>query len=133
MELHHIAFWTEDIERLCAFYVKHWNGKVLFKHQSGDFRCVFIEIMASVKVEIMTRSNIADEGQSERVGYSHFSIEVGSRDEVNRITEYCICEGIRLTKTKEQYDDGFYESAFADPDGNIIEIAYVDRQVNPQV
>jgi predicted lactoylglutathione lyase len=36
-------------------------------------------------------------------------------------------------KDREQYDDGFYESAILDPDGNIIELAYVDREANPMV
>ncbi len=133
MKLHHIAFWTTDIVRLKDFYIKHCQGKVLFSHQSGEFRCVFLEIYGAVKIEIMTRPFISPASQDEKVGFSHFSIEVETEAEVNEITDYCCSEGIPLTKNKEQYDDGFYESAFADPDGNVIEIAYINREVNPSV
>jgi lactoylglutathione lyase len=36
---------------------------------------------------------------------------------------------VKIEKNKEQYDDGFYESSIRDPDGNIIELAFVDRDV----
>lgn len=133
MKIHHIAFWTENMEQLCSFYQTYCQGVVLFKHKSGNFQCTFLEIMGSVTLEIMTMPGIAKDTHRERIGYSHFSIEVESRDEVDKLTDYCIREGIVLTKKKEQYEDGFYESAFADPDGNIIEIAYIDRKVNPHV
>jgi predicted lactoylglutathione lyase len=47
--------------------------------------------------------------------------------------DYFTSENVSLVKNKEQYDDGFYESAVKDLDGNIIEIAYIDRTVNPRV
>lgn len=133
MKLHHIAFWTKNIDTLVEFYKTHFNGKVLSQHESGDFRCIFIRICSSITLEIMTRISLHDFIAGERTGYSHFSIEVSSKDEVNKLTDYFIEQKIPLQKNKEQYDDGFYESAVLDPDGNIIEIAYVDRTVNPNV
>jgi len=133
MKLHHIAFWTRNIDSLVEFYIKHFEGEVLFRHESGDFQSVFIKICSSITIEIMTRTNINDGIFEERVGYSHFSIEVDSKDQVNKLTDYFIENNIPLGKIKEKYDDGFYESSVLDPDGNIIEIAYVDRMVNPTV
>lgn len=133
MKIHHIAFWTLDIERLVDFYCTHWQGIELFRHQSGDFHSVFIEIFGCLRIEIMSRTGLPGADPTERVGYSHLSVEVESREEVNRLTETCLAHGIRLEKNREQYDDGFYESSFLDPDGNIIEIAFVDRMVNPAV
>jgi len=133
MKLQHIAFWTQDINTLVDFYQKYWQAKVLFKHQSGDFSCVFIEVFSCVKLEIMTRKGIPGTDREERVGYSHLSIQVDSKEEVNRLTDYCLENKIPLQKVKEQYDDGYYESSFLDPDGNIVEIAYVDPIVNPAV
>ncbi len=133
MRLHHIAFWTKNIELLVEFYKRHFNGEVLSQHESGDFKCVFIKICSSITIEIMTRTNLHNFDKEERIGYSHFSIEVASKDEVNKLTDCFIEQNISLQKNKEQYDDGFYESAVVDPDGNIIEIAYVDRSINPNV
>ena len=133
MKLHHIAFWTKDMETLVAFYEKHFDGKVLFRHQAGDFRCTFIKICSAITLELMTRSGIPDSEASEPVGYSHFSVEVESKEEVNRLTAYFIANQVPLQKVKEQYEDGFYESSVLDPDGNCIEIAFVDRNINNAV
>ena len=133
MKLHHIAFWTENIERSVEFYKKHFNASVLFRHTAGDFSCVFIEISSGTKIEIMTRTDLSSADLKERTGYSHFSLEVNSKEEVDRLTDYFISQNVEMKKIKEQYDDGFYESAVCDPDGNIIELAYVDRAVNPEV
>jgi lactoylglutathione lyase len=133
MKLHHIAFWTRDIERLVTFYQKHFSARELFRHESGDFRCAFIQLPAGERIEIMTRSHLPDEQPEERVGYSHLSFEVESKAEVDRLTEYFQGESVQFEKVKQQYDDGFYESSILDPDGNIIEIAFVDPLVNPHV
>lgn len=42
MKLHHVAFWTNNLDALETFYVKYFNGKVLFRHSKDDFKCVFI-------------------------------------------------------------------------------------------
>ena len=133
MKLHHPAFWTKDIDKLLDFYKKHFNGKLLFTHESGDFKCSFVKICSGIIIELMTRSNLKEAGMDEPVGYSHFSIEVESKDEVNKLTDYFIGQKVPLDKIKEQYDDGFYESSVIDPDGNIIEIAYIDRNINNTV
>jgi lactoylglutathione lyase len=130
MKLHHIAFWTKDIDTLVDFYKKHFSGQVLFSHQAGDFKCTFIKICSNITIEFMTRTNLTDTGRPEATGYSHFSIEVESKEEVDILTDYFIAEKVHLEKVKEQYDDGFYERSVLDPDGNIIEIAFVDRAVN---
>lgn len=133
MKLHHIAFWTKDIDRSVEFYKKHFQASVLFRHTAGDFSCVFIELSSGTKIEIMTRTDLSNADLKERTGYSHFSLEVDSKEEVDRLTDYFIGQNAVMKKVKEQYEDGFYESAVCDPDGNIIELAYVDRIVNPNV
>lgn len=133
MRLHHVAFWTRQIEVLEDFYTRHLGGEVLFRHAIGDFRCTFMSLDDSVKIELMTRTNLGAADITERVGYSHLSLEVDSKARVDELTEIFRAAGIPIEKDKEQYDDGFYESSIRDPDGNVIEIAYVDRQVNPHV
>ena len=133
MRVHHVAFWTRQIVVLEDFYTRHLGGKVLFRHTIADFRCTLMSLDDSVKIELMTRTNLGAADITERVGYSHLSLEVDSKARVDELTEIFRTAGIPIEKDKEQYDDGFYESSIRDPDGNIIEIAYVDRQINPHV
>ncbi|MCE1253765.1 MAG: VOC family protein [Anaerolineae bacterium] len=133
MKLHHIAFWTKDIDRLINFYQKYFDGQVLFRYQSGDFSSAFIRIYNCLTLELMMRSVLVNNTQIDLVGYSHFSLEVDSKDEVDRMTDTFIQNEVSMEKIKEQYEDGFYESSVIDPDGNVIEIAFVDRTVNNAV
>lgn len=133
MKLHHIAFWTRNIDALVEFYERHFSGEVLFRHQSSDFHCILMKICSSITIEIMTQTNLGEGALEDRIGYSHFSLEVDSKEEVNRLTDYFIEHKVPMGKIREQYDDGFYESSVLDPDGNMIEIAYVDRRMNPAV
>ncbi len=133
MKLHHIAFWTHDIERLSQFYQMHFNAELAFKHTEDDFSCVFLSAFGGKYLEIMTRPNLPKAHEKNRVGHSHISIEVESKKEVDRLTQYFTELNVPLEKIQEQYDDGFYETSIFDPDGNIIEIAYIDRNVNNTV
>jgi len=132
MKLQHIAFWTNDIGRSIEFYKKHFNARELFTHRDGDFSCTFISICSSIRLELMHKSGLPAESHGDAVGYSHLSIDVGSREAVDTMTDYFIQQGVPLEKQRVQYEDGYYESAVFDPDGNIIELAYVDEAVNPQ-
>ena len=133
MRLHHVAFWTRRIDVLEDFYARHLGGKVLFRHAIGNFRCTFMSLDDSVKIELMSRTELGDPDLTERIGYSHLSLEVDSKARVDQLTETFRAAGIPIEKDKEQYDDGFYESSIRDPDGNVIEIAFVDRNANPHV
>ena len=133
MKMHHVAFWTHQLDVMEDFYSRHLDGKVLFRHAIGDFRCTFMSLDDSVKIELMTRTNLGAPDLAERIGYSHLSLEVETKARVDELTEIFRAAGIPIDKDKEQYDDGFYESSIRDPDGNIIEIAYVERRVNPHV
>lgn len=130
MKLHHVAFWTNNMKEMIGFYQRHFEGEVLSEHQDGDFRGAFLKICSESVLELMSKSNLDTGNERQGVGYSHLSFEVPSKEEVDRKTEYFERQSVRFEKKRVQYEDGFYESAIFDPDGNIIEIAYVDRSRN---
>lgn len=129
MKLHHIAYWTHDIQRLSDFYQQHFQAEVCFDHSDGDFSCRFISLFGGVHLELMTKPALASGDLADKIGHSHISVEVESKAEVIRLSEYFIAQGVPLEKNQIQYEDGFFESSVYDPDGNIIEIATVDRAV----
>ena len=56
----------------------------------------------SVKIELMTRTNLGAADITERVGYSHLSLEVESKTKVDELTEIFRTTGKRDTELAER-------------------------------
>jgi lactoylglutathione lyase len=56
------------------------------------------------------------------MGLIHFAISVGSREQVNELTERLRKDGFRIIGEPRTTGDGCYESVVLDPEGNRIEI-----------
>ncbi len=55
-------------------------------------------------------------------GLAHLAIAVGSREAVNALTERLRADGHTILSEPRLTGDGYYESAIADPEENIVEI-----------
>ena len=55
-------------------------------------------------------------------GFAHMAISVGSKENVDRITESIRAAGFAVTGEPRTTGDGYYESVIQDPEGNLIEI-----------
>ena len=60
------------------------------------------------------------QGASKRA--AHLAIAVGSREAVNALTERLRADGHTILSEPRLTGDGYYESAIADPEENIVEI-----------
>jgi lactoylglutathione lyase len=58
----------------------------------------------------------------EQLGYTHMAMSVGSKDEVDRLTEALREDGFVVVGECRTTGDGYYESVVLDPEGNRIEI-----------
>ena len=56
------------------------------------------------------------------LGYAHFAISVGSKDQVEKVTETYRNNGIKVISEPRTTGDGYFESVISDPEGNLIEI-----------
>lgn len=127
MKLDHIAIWTKDLERLKNFYLKYFEGKSNEKYVNPkkQFESYFISFESGSRVEIMTRQDIPDsldDAIKEFLGYIHISISVGSKENVDRLTEQLRADGYSIIGYPRITGDGCYESVILDPDGNRVEI-----------
>ena len=59
---------------------------------------------------------------AERFGFAHLSFSVGSKEDVDRLTQKMSDEGISIVGEPRTTGDGYYESVVLDPEGNRIEI-----------
>ena len=55
-------------------------------------------------------------------GPAHFSISVGSRENVDNMATRFKAAGITILSNPRTTGDGYYECAIADPEGNYVEI-----------
>ena len=59
---------------------------------------------------------------SQHLGFTHLSFSVGSKEEVDRLTQQMSSDGISIAGQPRTTGDGYYESVVLDPEGNRIEI-----------
>jgi len=125
MRIEHVAVWTPDLERLVAFYAKHFGATAGPKYTNPrtGFESYFLSFVSGARLELMRSPSVTggEPGQS-RFGYAHFAISVGSEGEVDRLTEQFRAEGVPIVDGPRRTGDGYYESVILDPDGNRIEI-----------
>ncbi len=124
MHLNHVALWTNNPERLKEFYTKFFGCKSsdrYVNHQKG-FSSYFITFEGGPRLEIMSRSDITEIQDKERIGFAHIAIGVGTIDDVNNLTEEFKKAGIIVSGNPRLTGDGCYESVILDPDNNRIEL-----------
>ena len=56
------------------------------------------------------------------MGFTHLAISVGSKDEVDSMTELLRKDGFKVVGEARTTGDGYYESVVLDVDGNRLEI-----------
>ena len=59
---------------------------------------------------------------SQHLGFTHLSFSVGSKEEVDRLTQKMSEDGIQVVGQPRTTGDGYYESVVLDPEGNRIEL-----------
>ena len=59
---------------------------------------------------------------SQHLGFTHLSFSVGSKEEVDHLTQQMSSDGISVVGQPRTTGDGYYESVVLDPEGNRIEI-----------
>lgn len=126
MRLEHVAIWTTDLERLRAFYERYFEARAGERYRSvrrPGFTSYFLTFPdGDGRLELMAAPGLAATAGAAAVGYAHIALTVGSRADVEALTERMRGEGVPIVSGPRQTGDGYFESVVADPDGNEIEI-----------
>ena len=132
MKIEHIAIWVKDIDKVCEFYRKYFGGVVhpIYHNPAKQFTSRFITFDDGARLEVMHRPDICVERNVgtvemfhvEHLGFTHLSFSVGSKEEVDRLTQQMSSEGVPVVGQPRTTGDGYYESVVLDPEGNRIEI-----------
>ena len=127
MKIEHLAIWTRDLEKLKAFYETYFHARSNEKYtnQKKSFQSYFLSFESGPRLELMqmpgipeSRNNVYDQF----TGIIHFAISVGTKDQVDSITERLRRDGYEVVGEPRTTGDGYYESVVFDPEGNRLEI-----------
>lgn len=127
MKIEHIAIYVKDLEASKLFYEKYFNAKSNEKYRNPktQFESYFLSFSEGARLEIMTLPTVSSVSNSislNLVGLAHFSISVGSKENVLTLTETLRKDGYIIFGEPRTTGDGYFESVILDCDGNKIEI-----------
>ena len=123
MHITHVALWTDQLERMKNFYTQHFGATANKKyHNPGKkFTSYFLTFASGTQLELMRQP-----GRTRHVprtlGYAHVAISLGTKDQVDAKTHELEQAGYTRLDGPRTTGDGYYESTFADPDGNVLEL-----------
>ncbi len=125
MTIEHIAVYTTDLERECAFFEKYFGAKrgAFYCNEQTGFRNCFLTFDGGARLEVMTRAECANlPRKSFAAGFAHIAVSVGGREEVVSLTERLARDGFEVAGEPRVTGDGYFESIVLDYEGNFIEI-----------
>ena len=127
LRIEHVAFWTENIERLASFYATYFGARTGPKYINAKRGCEsrFLSFDGGARIELMKSSTIAPvvlQRGAQRMGLTHLAISVGSEQCVDELTGRLKQAGHTILDVPRHTGDGYYESVVLDPDGNRIEV-----------
>ena len=78
MQIDHIALYTRDLERLCEFYTKYFDGTAgkLYQNEETGTQACFVSFADGARLEIVTRPQFEDAEHSRLwTGWAHTSFK----------------------------------------------------------
>jgi lactoylglutathione lyase len=127
MKINHIALWVKNLEKMKKFYENYFQGTAGEKYHNPkkQFESYFISFAGGCRLELMHNPNIPrkqSENNEQHLGLIHFAISVGSKKQVDELTERLRKDRYHVIGEPRTTGDGCYESVLLDPEGNRIEI-----------
>ena len=125
MKIEHIAMYVQDLEKTRDFFVKYFAAKsnAMYHNPNTDFKSYFLSFDDGARLEIMQKPGVEAQTENQmRTGFIHVAISVGSKEQVDKLTETLKQDGYTVTSSPRTTGDGYYESCVVAVEGNLIEI-----------
>jgi lactoylglutathione lyase len=128
MTLEHVAIWTDNLERLKAYYIKYFkavSNDKYFNPKKG-FESYFLSFESGARLEIMSMpgipANMNDTIKAQHKGIIHLAFGVNTMAEVDAKAKELQQEGYPILSGPRKTGDGYYEFETLDPDNNRLEV-----------
>lgn len=125
MKIEHIAMYVQDLEKTRDFFMKYFAAKsnAIYHNPNTDFKSYFLSFDDGARLEIMQKPGVEAQTENQmRTGFIHVAISVGSKEQVDKLTETLKQDGYTVTSGPRTTGDGYYESCVVAVEGNLIEI-----------
>lgn len=125
MKIEHIAMYVQDLEKTRDFFVKYFAAKsnAMYHNPNTDFKSYFLSFDDGARLEIMQKPGVEVQTENQmRTGFIHVAISVGSKEQVDKLTETLKQDGYTVTSGPRTTGDGYYESCVVAVEENLIEI-----------
>ncbi len=125
MKIEHIAMYVTDLEKTKNFFVTYLGAVSNdgYHNKNTDFRSYFLSFDDGARLEIMNKPDMKDiEKPLARTGFVHIAFSVGSKENVDALTNTLKADGFEVISGPHTTGDGYYESCIIGIEGNQIEI-----------
>ena len=125
MKIEHAALYTEDLERMRSFFMKHFeaSSNELYHNPKTGFTSYFLSFQEGARLEIMNKPQMEKTGDALlRIGFIHLAFSAGSKEKVDVLTETFRKDGYEILSGPRTTGDGYYESLILGPERIQIEI-----------
>lgn len=125
MRIEHAAMYVKDLEKTKEFFIKYFNAESneMYHNQRTGFCSYFLSFEGGARLENMSKPDMVDaEKALTRTGFVHVAFSVGSKEQVDLLTERLKGDGYEVLSGPRTTGDGYYESCILDGEGNQIEI-----------
>ncbi|MBN7811254.1 VOC family protein [Algoriphagus sp. H41] len=126
MRIEHLAIWVNDLEKMRAFYLDffHLTSNEKYYNPKKEFSSYFLTFPSGARIELMHRPEVTGFLNQDKAnfGLAHFAVSVGSKEQVDELTDRLRNSGYRIVGEPRTTGDGYYESVISDPEGNLVEI-----------
>lgn len=126
IRLEHAAIWCRNLELMKDFYVRyfHVTANTRYHNPVKQFSSYFLQFSSGARLELMHRPDIREPSDAAATvfGYHHLAFSLGSKENVDALTERLRADGLIIAGEPRTTGDGYYESVVLDPEGNHIEL-----------
>ncbi len=131
MILEHVAIWTNSLENLKDYYVRHFDAQPneKYKNPATGFESYFLSFASGARLELMSMPGIPDNTndtiERQHKGIIHISFGVPSKEAVDAKAKQLAADGYTILRGPRTTGDGYYEFETLDPEGNRLEVGAV--------
>lgn len=128
MTLEHAAIWTNDLERLKAYYINYFGAVANNKYINPvkKFESYFLSFESGTRLEIMSKPGIPENKNdtitAQHTGIIHLAFGVNTMQQVDEKAKELSAAGFAILSGPRKTGDGYYEFETLDPDNNRLEV-----------